>query len=43
LPKLCTIKGNLKISKQPKFDVSNSKNKKMVQLFALQTVWKILL
>ena len=38
--KLCTVKGNKKISKQPKFESSNSKNKLSVQLCISQKVWR---
>ena len=41
--KLCTVKGNQKISKQLKFEVSNLNNKKSGQLSGFQKVWKILL
>ena len=40
LLKLCTVKGNLKISK---FKVSSFKNKKSGQQCTFQNVWKILL
>ena len=42
LLKLCTAQQNQKISKQPKFEVSNSKNKDLVQLYAFQKVQKLL-
>jgi hypothetical protein len=41
--KLCKVKGNQKISKELKFEVSNSKNKKSGQQSGFQKVWKILL
>ena len=39
----CTVKENPKISKYVVFEVSNFKNKKIVQPSCLQKVWKILL
>ena len=41
--KLCTVKGNQKISKQPQFEVSNSKKKDLVQQCSFKKVWKIAL
>ena len=41
--KLCTVKGNKKISKYLKFEASNLKNKKSGQQSGFQKVWKILL
>ena len=38
-----TVKGNQKISRQSKFEVSNSKIKKSGQQCTFQKVWKILL
>ena len=39
----CAVKENPKISKFVVFEVSNFKNKKLVQLSCLQKVWKTLL
>ena len=43
LAELCTVKGNQKISKEPQFEVSNPKNKDLVQQCTFQKVWKIAL